>query len=293
MKKIIVPNIFTENAIEVLIHIDGMQIYKNSQIQVWPITVKVINDKYVTHPFVAAIYCGDSKPASVQEYLSDFVEESKVLINSGISIGETKYGFKITAIVADSQARSFIKCCKQAGTFYACERCVTKGVSVGEKKKRVYPEMNCELRTKKSFKKRMQAEHHTGDLKSSLTKIPGFDPVNAIVLDSMHLLHLGVMKTLMESWRLRKSKARLKKSVLKHLRLKFLSVTRHVPFKFQRKVFDVNDLSRWKATQYRFVLLYCGPVIFQDILTKDLYNHFLLFVVACRILHNEDDDNFQ
>lgn len=105
----------------------------------------------------------------------------------------------------------------------------------------------------------------------------------------MHLLFSGVMKTLMESWILRKSKARLKKSLVnKSLRLKFLSLTSQVPSEFQRKVFDISDLARWKATQYRFVLLYCGPVIFKNILPKDTYDHFLLFVVACRILHSKD-----
>lgn len=113
-----------------------MQIYNNSQVQVWPICVKIINKKYVSHSFIAAIYCGYSKPAHVNEYFSDFVNECSYLIQSGISIDGRKYTFKIRAIVADSQARTYIKCCKAAGTFYACERCTTVGMSVGEKKKK-------------------------------------------------------------------------------------------------------------------------------------------------------------
>ncbi|XP_074105913.1 uncharacterized protein LOC141531799 isoform X2 [Cotesia typhae] len=290
LKKIISPNIFVEHTIEIMVHIDGMQIYKNSQIQLWPITVKIFNEKYMTHPFIAAIYCGDSKPADVNEYLSDFIEESKKLINSGISIDGKKYDFKLIAIIADSQARTYIKCCKAAGTFYACERCITKGVSVGEKrkKKRVYSEMDCQLRTKKSFKKQTQAEHHKGDFKSLLTTLPGFDPVKHVVLDSMHLLYLGIMKNLLESWILRKSKARLRNLEVKLLRLKLLSLTPFVSSEFQRKKFDINDLAKWKATQYRFVLLYCGPVVLKNTLSKQLYDHFLLLFVACRILHCKD-----
>ncbi|CAD6216491.1 GSCOCG00011336001-RA-CDS [Cotesia congregata] len=201
LKKMISSRVFLENTIEVLIHIDGMQIYKNSNIQVWPITVKIFNRNYTSHPFVAAIYCGDSKPANVKEYLSDFVVECKNLINNGIVIDEKNYSFKIIAIVADSQARSYIKCCKAAGTFYACERCTIEGKSVGEKKrkKRVYPEMDCELRTRESFKKQTQKSHHKDGLKSLLRKLPNFDPVNSVILDSMHLLHLGVIKTLMDA----------------------------------------------------------------------------------------------
>lgn len=101
----------------------------------------------------------------------------------------------------------------------------------------------------------------------------------------MHLLFQGVMKTLMESWIFRKSQARLKLSQVKRLRMKFLSIRGYVPFEFQRKTFDSYDLARWKATEYRFVLLYCGPAILKDILSKQLYDHFLLLFVACRILH--------
>lgn len=66
LKKIISPRIFSENTIEVLIHIDGLQIYKNSNLQVWPITIKFFNRNYISHPFIASIYCGDSKPANVK-----------------------------------------------------------------------------------------------------------------------------------------------------------------------------------------------------------------------------------
>ncbi|CAD6240741.1 GSCOCG00008873001-RA-CDS, partial [Cotesia congregata] len=240
--------VFLENTIEVLIHIDGMQIYKNSNIQVWPITVKIFNRNYTSHPFVAAIYCGDSKPPNVKEYLSDFVVECKNLINNGIVIDEKNYSFKIIAIVADSQARSYIKCCKAAGTFYACERCTVEGKR--KEKKRVYPEMDCELRTRESFKKQTQKSHHKDGLKSLLRKLPNFDPVNSVILDSMHLLHLGVIKTLMDACGYSEQ--------------------------FQRKIFDTNDLARWKATQFRFVLLYCGPIVLQNILPTQVYKHFLL-----------------
>ncbi|XP_074096472.1 uncharacterized protein LOC141525754 [Cotesia typhae] len=290
LQKMILPKIFLEDTIEVLIHIDGIQVYKNSQMQLWPISVKVCNPNYTTHPFVAAIYGGDSKPANVKQYLSDFVKECKKLIKHGITIDKKKYAFRIVAIVADSQARSFIKCCKAAGTFYACERCTIKGKSVGKKrhKTRIYSEMDCELRTRESFNNHTQKEHHKEGLKSPLRKLPDFDPVGSVVLDSMHLLYQGVMKTIMESLILRTSVARLKiKKVIK-LRKIFLKLTGSVPCEFQRKKFDTNDLARWKATQFRFVLLYCGRIVLKKILNKEMYQHFLLLFVGVRILHSKE-----
>lgn len=124
-----------------------MQIFNNSQTQAWPILVKVYHSEYVSKPFVAAIYCGDSKLENCNEFLSDFVMEAQNLISNGLEIRGKRYSFKIRALIADAFARAFFKYCKQPNSFYACERYVTKGISVGKKKgakKRVYPEMNCE-----------------------------------------------------------------------------------------------------------------------------------------------------
>lgn len=45
LEKIISSNIYHENEIPVFIHIDDMQVYNNSQIQVWPISIKICHPK--------------------------------------------------------------------------------------------------------------------------------------------------------------------------------------------------------------------------------------------------------
>lgn len=67
-----------------------------------------------------------------------------------------------------------------------------------------------------------------------------------------------------------------------------LNVTADVPCEFQRKKFDVNIISRWKATQFRFFLLYCGPVVLKSVLPDHHYRHFLLLFAAYRILNSSD-----
>lgn len=163
------------------------------------------------------------------------------------------------------------------------------GVTVGKnkKKKRVYPNMDCEYRTKDSFVSKIQCQHHKEHVTSPLQRIINFDPVNFVVLDSMHLLHLGIMKYLMESWIGRKSVARLRLSQLSVLREMLLSIKYNIPCEFQRKAFDIRLLSRWKATQFRCVLLYCGFIVFKNVLPEKYYKHYLLLFVACRILHSK------
>lgn len=96
------------------------------------------------------------------------------------------------------------------------------------------------------------------------------------------------MKYLMKCWIERKSVARLRLSNLSCLRGILLSIKRDVPCEFQRKNLDIGQLVNWKATQFRFVLLYCGAIVFKDILSDKYYKHFLLLFVACRILHNNN-----
>lgn len=47
---------------------------------------------------------------------------------------------------------------------------------------------------------------------------------------------------------------------------------------------DLDGFSYWKATQFRFFLHYCGPLVLHKKLSIQMYRHFLLLVVACRIL---------
>ncbi|XP_011883657.1 PREDICTED: uncharacterized protein LOC105570817 [Vollenhovia emeryi] len=289
LNHIINTQIFIEKEICILVHIDGVQIYNNSQIQVWPIIMKIFHKEYNCEPFTIALYCGDSKPGSAHDYLNDFVTEATKLINQGVTINTRTYSFRIIAIIADSPARSFIKCIKPPGAFYACERCSVKGISVGKelKKKRIYPETNCLKRTKESFEGRNQPQHHKDNVMSPLLLLPNFDIIND-VLDSMHLLYLGTMKYLLENWTVKKSSARLKRRDINNFRRIILNVTADVPYEFQRKKFDVYLVSRCKATQFRFFLLYCGTVVLKSVLPDHHYRHFLLFSAACRILNSSD-----
>lgn len=280
-KRIISPETFTECEIKVLINVDGLPIYNHARKQLWPILGQLYNVKYDSRPFVVALYCGDSKPKSANDYLNQFVDEVRLMMENGVNIEEKLFTFSIAAFVCDTPARSLIKCTKGHGGFYACERCEVKGVTVN--RKRVYGDIDSTERTCESFRNKNQIEHHIQGCTSPLLDIPGFDPVRSVLLDKMHLFS-GVMKTLLEKLLHGDNQTRLSprgKSLLSEL---LLSISSDIPMEFQRKRFDLIDIANWKANQFGFILTYCGGLILHHILPTEKYRHFLLLYVSCRIL---------
>lgn len=59
-----------------------------------------------------------------------------------------------------------------------------------------------------------------------------------------------------------------------------------VPVEFARKPRELHTVLRWKATEFRFFILYIGPIVLKNILTEKKYIHFLEFHFAMRILLN-------
>lgn len=192
--KRIITNEFTENTIRLLFNIDGLPLYNSSSQQFWANLGLILHSKYDSQPFIVAVYSGDSKPQNVNDFLEDFIKELKTLIENGIFINQRVLNVEIVGFSCDTPARSFIKKCKGHRGFYACERCETRGKT--KNKKRIYPNINSRSRTKKSFEKQRQVEHHLG--RSPLLDIPNFDPVKSVFLDSMHLLYLGIMKWILQ-----------------------------------------------------------------------------------------------
>lgn len=151
--------------------------------------------------------------------------------------------------------------------------------------------MNCESRNKESFQNREQPEHHKDDVDPILLQLPDLNIINSVVIDSMHLLFLGVIKNLLEKWIVHKSVAGLKRFQIRRLKEIMHSISRDVSCEFQRKKFDINIISRWKATQFRFFLLYCSSTVLHKVLPTDFCRYFLLLFVMyylCRILRMQN-----
>lgn len=68
-----------------------------------------------------------------------------------------------------------------------------------------------------------------------------------------------------------------------------LLILRHsTPVEFARHPRGLFDYAHWKATEFRTFLLYTGPIVLKNVLSPDVYAHFLLLHVAITILVNDN-----
>ncbi|XP_018018926.1 uncharacterized protein LOC108675428, partial [Hyalella azteca] len=114
-----------ECPIELSFNIDGLPLYKSSNISFWPILGVI--DRTDNFPFVVAIWCGKSKP-DCREFLEKFSLELKDLLINGLVFKGSHFCVKVSKFVCDAPARAFVKQCKTHGGYFVCERCTVKGV---------------------------------------------------------------------------------------------------------------------------------------------------------------------
>lgn len=75
-------------------------------------------------PFVVAIFCGNSKPSNLHEFLSDFIDE---FISLKENYSDIIYPINLKSIICDASARAFLKCIKNHNAYFGCEKCMQKG----------------------------------------------------------------------------------------------------------------------------------------------------------------------
>jgi len=94
--------------LQLQINVDGLPVYKSTNYQLWPILGTVVSCSAKV-PFVTGMFGGHQKPGTVVEYLCDFVEECRLLEQSGILLGKSVLGFKIHSFLCDAPARAFVR----------------------------------------------------------------------------------------------------------------------------------------------------------------------------------------
>ncbi|XP_039313852.1 uncharacterized protein LOC120359664 isoform X1 [Solenopsis invicta] len=227
---------------------------------------------------------GTGKPKPLDLYLHEFLCELNVLSTNGFFYNGQQIKIKLNAFICDAPARAYLKCCTSHNGKYGCEKCSVEGVSISHRM--IYKNIFALRRTDQSFYNQIDEDHHKG-----ISPLVNYNigAVTQFPLDAMHLLCLGVMKTLLFRWVVNgKPPYKLSFHSIQNFTRKMLFLRPFIPNDFARKTRSLTELSRWKATEYRLFLLYVGPVVLKDILDNAIYKHFMLLHCAVFILSSAE-----
>lgn len=276
-------DICTISSIDLLVNIDGLPLSKSSSSQIYPILCSLY--KYPSNISVIGIYHGYEKPTNANEFLSEFVKEAIELVNDGFVLQGQVLPFTIKGFICDAPAKSYITFCKGHSGFYSCTKCIQKGKYI--KGRVCFIKNNAKKRTNESFRRKLQPEYHNGV--SILENIPSLGMVTNFPLEYMHLICLGVVKKLLcNIWLHGKPSHKLSKECVRKISDLLLSLKSYVPMEFVRKTRSLDEVKRWKATEFRFFLLYTGPLVLLNLIPSNKYLHFLTLHIAIRILMSTD-----
>ena len=103
-------NLKSVNEVKLIVNVDGLPLFKSSGTQVWPILGKLEKGK----PFIIAMFCGNGKPNSESDFMSDFLREATKLKKNGLNLPNKSSNnpFEIKYFICDAPARQLLKCIK-------------------------------------------------------------------------------------------------------------------------------------------------------------------------------------
>lgn len=268
--------------IKILVGVDGLPISKSSGSAFWPILCHISTLPESTI-FPVGIYHGEGKPSDCNAFMRQFVEEAVSLVTHGITVGvpQRKFDVYIVGVICDAPAKSFICNTKGHGGYNSCSKCIVEGEYINNRV--CFPDTNAMKRTHTSFINQDHEEYHLGN--TLLVTIPGFDMITNIPLDYMHLICLGVVRKLLrDMWLKGKPPNKLQYKKVQEMSSRLFTFKNYIPREFARKPRPLEEVSRWKATEFREFLLYTGPLTTKSVLPASMYMNFMTLHVATRIL---------
>lgn len=275
------------SVIEILIGIDGLPLFKSKGAEVWPILGSVFNIPSLKRMvFPIGIYFGNAKPNDAKIYLQEFVLEVNTLYQNGIEILGKKFKFDLKGFSMDAPAKAFILNIKGHAGYCSCTKCHVYGHYIHNRT--TFPDMNARERTHEDFIAYKDSSFHHGTC--PLTDITHIDFIKCFPLDYLHLVCLGIVRTILYIWKFEKPGLKFCQRIIDQISSALENLAAHVPLEFSRKPRSLDELRRWKATEFRQFLLYTGIVVLKDILGKDFkdrYECFLELHVAMTILLSE------
>lgn len=289
LSKFLICNYPYEPEISLAVNIDGVPISKSANRDFWPILVSVFNFEQglVGKPFMVALFCGETKPHPLKDYLGDFINELQDLERNGFSLGGKIYTVNLKGpFILDTPAKAFIKCTKGHTGYSSCDKCVIEGEY--RENRMVFIGLDSERRTDKSFVDKLDDDHHSVGEHSPLVEL-NIGMVSQFPYDYLHLVCLGVMRRLAYFWmRQGPFSVRLGQKNISTISEKLKNSRFYIPSDFARKPRALKHIDKWKGTELRQFLLYTSPIVLIGVLGVNVLKHFRLFHCAIYIFSSRE-----
>lgn len=267
-------NIFVD--LKIKIGIDGIPIFKSSPVNLWPILL-IFRDLSFKKALPVGIYCGLSKPHFNGFF--EFLTKELLLFKDYVPI----LGFNIKIIdvlfICDSPARSFCQCSKSHSGYNACPYCRVHGLYEG---KVIYPYSECEPRSDDHYVMGLENNQLSiSPLASICSMTKAFPP------EYMHSVCLGVVRRLLLSFftgTFGRLNCRLSETLISNLDSRLKLYKNCLPSEFQRKIRSFRNVTYFKATEFRTVLLYTGPFFSKMFFLLLIMNIFYIYTIQFMFL---------
>ena len=284
--------------------IDGVPVFKSSKYSLWPFSFVLDELPYRVrrrNVMIGALWFGDSKMnvdlvfSKLVPYLNSFQDDAVHWFTSaGLPVASR---IIFTKCSVDSPARCMIQGLTQYNGEFGCSWCKLPGqvVNKGKGHCRVYPfKRNLESILRNSEEHRRQLMDGSlpqgAKCQSALLELKGFDIFEGAVVEAMHCVYGGVMKTLAINW-MKNHKyeyyiGRKKEAI--NARLKCLKVTTEIP-----RIPSVIELFKFfKCSEWR-TMLFTLPIILDGILLQPYRKHLCrlanaIFMVSKPVVSEAD-----
>ncbi|KAJ8685050.1 hypothetical protein QAD02_020843 [Eretmocerus hayati] len=168
----------------------------------------------------------------------------------------------------------------------ACKRCFIVGKKVNGVT--VFLRTDAVRRTNESFRNFAGPDCHHGV--TMLVFLEDLDFIYQFLLDPMHSVYSGPGKRLLDFLLGEPKKKKCKEDVKLSSALKMeldrrtKMIKGDIPDEFPRKMREISKYHQYKAVEHTFMLQCAGPIVFKKIMQGDLYKHFMLLSMGCRLL---------
>ncbi|XP_064467816.1 uncharacterized protein LOC135385485 [Ornithodoros turicata] len=273
----------TSDDLTLTINTDGSPVFKSSKSSVWPIQV-MLNELSVLHRWrhiiVAGLWFAKEHPPT-HLFMKAFVDEVIKVGTIAWTYGSTLVRSRIFPILScvDSPARAALLNHKQYNGYYGCPWCMQQGTIVEGIIKYPYEEDVIE-RTHDLVVHTMKAAAREGRVidgikgLSPLVKLSSLDLVWGFPPDYLHCVLEGVTAQLTDLWLTTTGAPWYIGNKLQLLNDRIALI--HPPLTFTRLPRGVSEKALWKATEWKYWLLYYALPCLQGVLPDRFLRHFAL-----------------